>query len=802
MKNRIFKILSVLLSIALVFSVCVISASANDTEIPTYYVNAGGVAAEGGDGSGSSIENAAANVNDILGLEAVRSLTDEDTFNVKIVGSSNSDAGRAVVTDGTGEAVVTHAAKMVISPAVDGGTAYLWRYSGNTAFELGGPTEFQSTNVKVYDWANFMMSGHDVKFDDKCTFNPSYGIVTAGSNANKTFTGYNLEINQKFTKTIYIIGKGYVYANTKINGNAEIVINNSESTPTIQITGDNTNVGAGNPAGTFNNNVNINVKSAKAVTFTKKTNLPKIVGNLTAVINAKTITDAEILGEINASSKWVVKNTSADATVSATDTAGTFAVTAPVGYQVTATSGEQSVSAENGILTLEQGVWDITAERIPMVKTYYVAPGGTGDGSIEAPAASVKEIMDKPEIQELEEIDIVNVKIVGSSYSNKAVLCFDGETIAAHKAKLVISDKDNGKASVMAGTTGGESLTLGGPTEFVNTDVFAYMYGSFIGNNKNFTVSSGSTIYNASHTKILLSVINPGYYQTYPGTTATFNNAVSNPIYIPTNGYVNNSSYDGDVNLIVNNANATPKINIGNHTGTIATFKNDLNVNVKSAQSVTFGEVKIAPTIKGAFEVILNADTVTGVENLDSISATGGKWVVTNTTGVAGLVSMTDIAGTYAIKEGYNIQAKCGDVVKTPEENQLVLDAGNWEITLIANTVTVTGGTADVEEAIPGATVTLTADAPAKYMEFAGWEIVSGDATLNGNTLTMGNQAVEVKATYKAIPAFMDIRDLVRFNECGGTDAIGEEFEEYLGMESEVLSLQLIKTWLLNYVAE
>ena len=44
----------------------------------------------------------------------------------------------------------------------------------------------------------------------------------------------------------------------------------------------------------------------------------------------------------------------------------------------------------------------------------------------------------------------------------------------------------------------------------------------------------------------------------------------------------------------------------------------------------------------------------------------------------------------------------------------------------------------------------------------------------------------------------MDIRDLVRFNECGGTDAIGEEFEEYLGMEGEVLSLQLIRNWLLN----
>ncbi len=70
--------------------------------------------------------------------------------------------------------------------------------------------------------------------------------------------------------------------------------------------------------------------------------------------------------------------------------------------------------------------------------------------------------------------------------------------------------------------------------------------------------------------------------------------------------------------------------------------------------------------------------------------------------------------------------------------------------------VTVTNGTSDVAKAEEGATVTITAAAPATGMVFDKWVVSAGGVTLaNANsastTFTMGTADVAVEATYKAM---------------------------------------------------
>ncbi|MBR1891612.1 MAG: Ig-like domain-containing protein [Clostridia bacterium] len=66
---------------------------------------------------------------------------------------------------------------------------------------------------------------------------------------------------------------------------------------------------------------------------------------------------------------------------------------------------------------------------------------------------------------------------------------------------------------------------------------------------------------------------------------------------------------------------------------------------------------------------------------------------------------------------------------------------------------TVTNGSVDLIDAVPGETVTVTAAAPAGSDGFAYWSVVSGGVTLDDTTsdqttFTMGDEAVQLKANY------------------------------------------------------
>ena len=73
-----------------------------------------------------------------------------------------------------------------------------------------------------------------------------------------------------------------------------------------------------------------------------------------------------------------------------------------------------------------------------------------------------------------------------------------------------------------------------------------------------------------------------------------------------------------------------------------------------------------------------------------------------------------------------------------------------------AHDVTVNNGTASIESAVSGKTVTVTADEAAKGYQFVGWTVQAGavslsDPTSSTTTFVMGDADVELTATYQAI---------------------------------------------------
>ena len=91
--------------------------------------------------------------------------------------------------------------------------------------------------------------------------------------------------------------------------------------------------------------------------------------------------------------------------------------------------------------------------------------------------------------------------------------------------------------------------------------------------------------------------------------------------------------------------------------------------------------------------------------------------------------------------------------------------AGNVELEATyapAYAITVNKGSANVSGAVSGSVVTVTADAPQKGYQFAGWTVQSGGVVLSNpasstTSFVVGDAAVEITATYMATPYFITV---------------------------------------------
>ena len=99
------------------------------------------------------------------------------------------------------------------------------------------------------------------------------------------------------------------------------------------------------------------------------------------------------------------------------------------------------------------------------------------------------------------------------------------------------------------------------------------------------------------------------------------------------------------------------------------------------------------------------------------------------------------------------------------ESTTFEMIAGNVELEAIftpAYTITTNNATASASSAVSGSVVTVTAAAPQKGYQFAGWTVQSGEVVLSDpasitTSFVMGDAAVEITATYEAIPYFITV---------------------------------------------
>ena len=454
MKNNFYRILSIILSLTMIFSVCGIAASADTTTFGenAYFVK------NGGTGDGTSEANPAPTV--YAAVETInKTLGKGDVANIYIMQREDWDASKGELigkdSDGVvhtpehemaawkvdGGAVPPHEAEIVIQAYDKNITTYLAcsdKLGQNVSMVLGGPTTFKditlvSVRVKT---VGVEFAGNDVTFGEGTKYgyinkdagwsasawNGVVGNSTAIYNAagdlrgtvtitDKVNVTYENEYISDSTNTsLYINNKTYSKYTYKEDYN--LTFNNSNSAPIIYLGDGHTNTGIA----TFDKNFNINIKSADSVTVNGNTLPFTVNGGYQVIISG----GATYTGDVSAMSNvtvnggaWYITNESDDSDLlTFTDTAGTYAVKSGCAAVATDVLGNKYYSA-NGVLTLDAGEYTVDEYVEPVTKNYYVKYGGTGNGkSADSPVATVYDAVNLVNADNLGENDIANIYIL------------------------------------------------------------------------------------------------------------------------------------------------------------------------------------------------------------------------------------------------------------------------------------------------------------------------------------------------------------------------------------------------------
>ena len=641
-------------------------------EEKTYYVNAGGTAI--GTGDGSSADNAAASVATVVAKANEFGLIAGDTIYVKLVNTTTES--RAVIHE-NGASVPAHTAKLIISSAVGGEMAYIYSTDENNAISLGGPTEFKSTDVKVNQYAAFMTNFNDVKFDSNSLISSCSFLTFGPRSVSGTRAGSTVEINSKFEKTIYMTSYNYTYGKDNSNptvykDDVKLVINNANSKPSIMLGSPNMSDSDIGPK--FNKDVIIDIKNAASVKFLADVSKPVVEGKFVVIANAATVEGKDVFDDVTASKKWIIFNeTGIKNLISATETEGEFKVNADSRFTVTAkmVGSDEKFNANDGILTLGEGKYEILVSKKAETKTYYVNAGGkalgTGDGSSpKNAAATINQAIAYANDYILITGDTIDVKIVGSSEENRAIFAVatergtsgvgDLETMNSHTAKLVVSPYKTKMAYIHTDSSLNVGMNLGGETKFVSCDLKFNEWSYIIANGHKLTLDANSVLNGTSGITLRSGTVTAG---TYPGQTIILDGKINTNINIPTHDFVHESNFTEDINIVINNEKSSPKIRFGSsrgEDGKQAVLEKNLNINIMSAATVEFKKVDKPIKIKGGLQLIIHSDTsVVGTDVVENVDAEKGTWFIRNASGIGDLLTYTETPGTFKVKDNKKV---------------------------------------------------------------------------------------------------------------------------------------------------
>jgi len=801
-----------------------------------FYVMYG--AAEGNDGK--TRETPVATVKDAIELINAEGLTSNDIANIYIIHRDDYTTydtttfkhqiatwSTDIITSADGSwgysnVVPEHEAKIVIQADDVSKSTYL-AYGptlgdgGN--LRLGGPTTFKNITIVGMNFnSRFEAAGNDVTFEETAKFAlfARYGmnanVVWDGTfsefDALKMHTGsynvtkevsenQNIVFNNKFVSDADFEGSAtniYIAAWKKsaytYNQNLNIIFNNSESEPIVQL--GNTE----SDATVIEKNLNINMKSGKSLTVTSGTGEFTVNGGIQIITSSGAVYSGDISSFKNVTSAkgvWTISNTSADDELLAyTSTAGRYAV--KDGYAVTAintATGEKTYSSE-GYLELTAGNYTVSA-----VKTgsYYVLDGASAnnDGlTPETPVPSVADAVRLINSASFGENDVANIYIMqrsdwatntGTAHNMTVWGEYDSSTnsnttVPDHVTQIVVQaydyDESNPTYLAFEGTLGSnKSMALGGPTTFKNItlvgtrkEVRIDTMGNSVtfGENVKYGYLNAWSFSEASTWDGSLVVLEclricMGHYA--GGKTIetevnmTFDSAfitsgdTSNYVYLDNSGPAS-YTYNEDVNITFNNSASEPTVKLGSNSGT-ATLKKNLNIYMATGEALNILAGNGAVAVNGGIQIVTNNGVayLGDFSTFTNVTAAKGIWIVNVTTEMESALLLTDNLGEYKVADGYIALAtdSAGNEFYSVD-GVLKLDAGQYAVQVVDNYI----NKGDSIEILDTVTIDLANEEHTSKTDklFIGWVKADGSYAEQTAVYTRGDVLTAVYVDFKA----------------------------------------------------
>lgn len=749
----------------------------------TYYVSD-----DGDDNNAGTQEKPFATLNKAIETANNKGYGKGDTVYLKVTGTVPWSVGSGVMTD---HEYLLDVSSLTSTKATLGAAVGL-------GLKVQGDVRFE----------NVIINGDGLSTSSYSAVNFNGQNVTLGPNVS--FQGWKWDIQFISSGTVdhdinLYLGSGIIYSNSTFK---KLYLAGSSGATTfekdINITIDHlkyyTNkdinpitIGHKSRTTKYEGNINFNLKTAKGIAITEEANATYSANTAIQFINSANLdltTTKETLAvetdfintEGNKVPVYIINNKIDNANaISFTETAGKYKLNldpAMYAYELVKADDEtvKGVIEGNYVTVPQAGEYNLTATRKQNLEvTYYVsAEGDDNNDGITSPFKTVAAAVAAANDAGYGETDNVYVKLTGNDITWGTLEDY------AYTLNIATNELAGSKSKIKVGNIAGNTVLDN--IEVTNNDYTCYI--NLDGHD--ITLTDTVTTYSAVH---IDAVSSSGIYDRIQ--TITVNNAYLGSIDLG-NASSCRATIKKDVNVIVNNASATPSIIFSSTWSSSKTFESNININIKNAASVAFGPGTAASsggngdyktTVKGAVQVIVPASTtVTNKANITGL--TNNFYYTTTTVNAKTSIDLSATAGTYNVSgmadaEILKVYNASGAHVKDVASNStLTLDAtGEYTVNLYrpaqtfpytadsSTTIAAIIDQAKRDGAIAGDTVVITATGteeigygtPVKHVFDV--EIVSTEETKpiiafygDGNTNTLSGDTKFDGVTIKGVP--------------------------------------------------
>ena len=638
----------------------------------TYYAQAGGT------GDGSSAESPLGSVDAVI-AKAIADDCNYSSITVKLMVLGTEALPWGVEAEGD---LTKHSFTLVIDSETEGA-----QVGSGSSVHMGGNTEIDNVflviNGTTSSYPTLGANGYDLTIGSGVTSGGAYWNVSGGRHR----AGISLPDDQYITINVPVrsINVSNTMSASNWNKNAYIVYNAASGSPSF-------NFGSQWGASTYNANVIIDIKAASGATF----GTTAYEGGSNFGENAKIqVIDRVGLGlstataglaNIDSTKVWVIEDTTGElGTVTATGTVGTFAVETIDSelYNVKAISADSgSYTAENGILTIPTaGTYAIKVVRTTVSDTIHVSANGTANasGDIDDPFLTVADAIAAAVEFGYGAEDTITIKLMGNSVDTGA--------IPAYEFDLIVTSADANTKTTLNVTTNTLTNNEGGDVRFSNVTIAkTAQYSYVVLNDSNATFDSDVSFSFGYDTFLAIGTDNDGGAEKIVenGRDIIFNSTT--PIVSLSNNRWANRIYTGDVNVVINNANASTKLyfnaNYGGASNGNTIYNEKLNINIKDASAVSFN-YGAGVIVNGGLQIINSSAKEISIDDAAIAAITGDKWIINNKLGSEN-IAFTEKAGEFTVNfdtENYYLLITYADGTEFKSSStSLVLEAGEYTI--------------------------------------------------------------------------------------------------------------------------